>query len=89
MDSLEINTRYTRSRTCAVCNNPFTGCRRVCNSCRYRLGKGLPVLVKTRREAALAGQIGRIHTEMAAIRRAGLDPDTATYAELGAAGLLA
>ena len=70
-----------------VCEQDFAGVRRVCDSCRYREGKGLPVLIKTLRDAALAGATGRIHAEMAAIRRAGLNPDTVKCASLRAVGL--
>ena len=70
-----------------VCEQDFAGVRRVCGSCRYREGKGLPVLIKSLRDIALAGATGRIHAEMAAIRRAGLNPDTVKCAELQPAGL--
>ena len=83
-----MNSKYYHPRTCTVCGQGFDGMRNVCEPCRYREGKGLPVLIGSLRDIALAGATGRIHAEMAAIRRAGMNPDTATIDEIRAAGLM-
>ncbi len=88
MGTTQTTNKYRCLRNCMVCKEDFIGVRRVCEPCRYRGGKGLPVLVKRFRAAALAGQTGRIHAEMAAIRVAGMDPAIATIAEIQAAGII-
>lgn len=82
-----MDNKYRHLRTCPICEHDFIGVRRVCDPCRYREGRSLPALIKNLRADALAGHAGRIRTEMATIRRSGMNPSTATCAEVKAVGL--
>lgn len=87
-------------RTCRQCRKDFVGDRNVCPDCRNQRRRRewtkmkrynrprQPRQVNPLRESALAMQERRIHAEIEAIRRAGLDPDNDSIQTILNAGVV-